>query len=138
MTDWLVDKSALVRLGRAVAAEEWLDRARRGLLRVTTPTLLETGFSARSAADWAALLDGPPISWFPVEHLTPAMERRALEVQGILAGRGQHRAPSIPDLLIAAVAECAGLVVLHVDKDFELIAEITGQPVERLATVPPS
>jgi hypothetical protein len=25
------------------------------------------------------------------------------------------------------------LTVLHLDKDFELIAEITGQPVERLA-----
>ena len=31
-----------------------------------------------------------------------------------------------------AVAERAGLTVLHVDKDFDLIAAITGQPVERL------
>ena len=46
--------------------------------------------------------------------------------------RGHHRAPSVPDLLIAAVAEIAGLTVLHVDKGFELIAEVTGQPVERL------
>jgi predicted nucleic acid-binding protein len=69
----------------------------------------------------------------PVEHFTPAIEARALEVQGILAERGQHRAPSIPDLLIAAVAELAQLIVLHVDKDFELIAELTGQPVERLS-----
>jgi predicted nucleotidyltransferase len=30
------------------------------------------------------------------------------------------------------VAERSGLIVLHLDKDFELIAEITGQPVERL------
>lgn len=74
----------------------------------------------------------PPISWFPVEYLTPTMERRALEVQGVLAKRGQHRAPSVPDLLIAAAAEMSGLVVLHVDKDFELIAEVTGQQVERL------
>lgn len=50
----------------------------------------------------------------------------------MLAGRGQHQAPSIPDLLIAATAELAELTVLHVDKDFELIADITGQPVERL------
>ncbi|MHB8246485.1 MAG: hypothetical protein ACYDGN_14275 [Acidimicrobiales bacterium] len=33
-------------------------------------------------------------------------------------------------LLIAAAAEAAGLVVLHYDRDFELIAEVTGQPVE--------
>jgi len=68
----------------------------------------------------------------PVEYLTPRIEDRALELQLMLAERGQHRAPSIPDLLIAATAELAELTVLHVDKDFELIADITGQPVERL------
>jgi predicted nucleic acid-binding protein len=47
-----------------------------------------------------------------------------------------HRAPSIPDLLIAAPAELAGLVVLHVDEDVDLIAGITGQPVERLRLLP--
>ena len=46
---------------------------------------------------------------------------------------GQPRAPSIPDLIIAATAELAGLTVLHLDKDFDLIAEITGQPMERLS-----
>ena len=51
----------------------------------------------------------------------------------LLAERGQHRAPSIPDLLIAATGELAELTVLHLDKDFELIADLTGQPVERLA-----
>jgi len=35
-------------------------------------------------------------------------------------------------LLIAAAAELAGLTVLHLDKDFDLIASITGQPAERL------
>jgi predicted nucleic acid-binding protein len=68
----------------------------------------------------------------PVEYLTPAIEDRAVEVLTLLADRGQHRAPSIPDLIIAATAELAGLTVLHLDKDFEIIAEITGQPVERL------
>lgn len=68
----------------------------------------------------------------PVEYLTPGMEDRAFEVQMLLADRGLHRAPSIPDLLIAATAEKAGLTVLAVDKDLELIAEVTGQPVETL------
>jgi predicted nucleic acid-binding protein len=66
--------------------------------------------------------------------VTPAIEDRALEVQMLLADRGQHRAPSIPDLLIAATAEKAGLTVLAVDKDFDLIAAITGQPVDALAS----
>ncbi len=68
----------------------------------------------------------------PVEYLTPAIEDRAVEVLTLLADRGQHCAPSIPDLIISAAAEVAGLTVLHVDKDFEVIAEMTGQPVERL------
>jgi predicted nucleic acid-binding protein len=66
----------------------------------------------------------------PVEHLTPTIEDRAVAVQIGLADRGQHRATSIPDLLIAATAELALLTVLHVDEDFELIAERTDQPVE--------
>jgi predicted nucleic acid-binding protein len=68
----------------------------------------------------------------PVEYLTPKIEDRAIELQLALAERGHHRAPSIPDLLIAATAELADLTVLHIDKDFELIAELTGQPTERL------
>jgi len=68
----------------------------------------------------------------PVEYLTPAIEDRTVEVLTLLADRGQHRAPSIPDLIIAATTELAGLTILHADKDFEIIAEITGQPVERL------
>lgn len=71
----------------------------------------------------------------PVEHQTPTIEDRSVEVLTLLADRGQHRAPSIPDLIIAATAELAGLTVLHVDKDFETIAGITGQPLERLASV---
>ena len=51
----------------------------------------------------------------------------------MLADRGHHRAASIPDVVVAATAELSGLTVLHVDKHFELIAEVTGQPVERLS-----
>jgi hypothetical protein len=132
MTDWLVDKSALVRLGASPEAAEWADRIARGLVHVTNVTLLEVGYSARSAGELRHALGSAPLRSMPVEYLTPAIEDRALEVQAILADRGQHRAPSIPDLLIAAVAELAQLTVLHVDKDFELIAQVTGQPVERL------
>ncbi|MDQ1718364.1 MAG: hypothetical protein QOE89_2317, partial [Pseudonocardiales bacterium] len=46
----------------------------------------------------------------------------------------KHRAPSIPGLIIAATAELAGLTVLHLDKDFDIIADITGQTIERLRT----
>jgi predicted nucleic acid-binding protein len=42
-----------------------------------------------------------------------------------------HRRP-IPDLIIAATAELHGAEVLHVNRDYDLIAEVTGQPMRRL------
>lgn len=136
MTTWLIDKSALVRLARSPDADKWASRIQRGLLRISTVTLLEVGFSARSADDLRASLDQPPLASMPVEYLTPKVEDRALAVQISLAEGGKHRAPAIPDLLIGATAELAQLTVLHVDKDFELIARITGQPMERLRLEP--
>jgi predicted nucleic acid-binding protein len=132
VTTWLIDKSALVRLGDSPDAAEWAARIERGLVRITTVTRLETGYSARSGPQMRAGFLRPPLSSMPVEYLTPAIEDRAVELLTLLADRGQHRAPSIPDLIIAATAELAGLTVLHLDKDFDLIAEITGQPTERL------
>jgi predicted nucleic acid-binding protein len=132
VTTWLIDKSALVRLAASADAGQWASRIERGLVRITTVTGLEIGYSARNAADLRAGLRQPPVSAMPVEYLTPAIEDRAVEVLTLLADRARHRAPSIPDLIIAATAELAGLTVLHLDKDFEIIADITGQPVERL------
>ncbi|MFD3594855.1 PIN domain nuclease [Nocardia sp. NPDC058640] len=129
---WLIDKSALVRIGGTPDAHVWADRIERGMVRVAAVTLLETGYSARTAEDLDELLDLPPLVSMPVEYQTPAAEDRALEVLRELALRGRHRAPSIPDLLIAAIAERSKLTVLHADKDFELIADITGQPMDRL------
>ncbi len=130
VTSWLIDKSALTRIN--TASDEWVSRIQRGLVRISTVTLLEIGFSTRNGADHRSTLAEPPVSFMRVEHLTPAIEARAVEIQMLLADRGQHRAPSIPDLLIAATAEMARLTVLHIDKDFDLIAAITGQPIERL------
>ncbi len=128
----MIDKSALVRLGASSEAALWAERIQRGVVCITTVTLLEIGYSARDASDLDAGLHGPPVSSMPIEYATPIAEDRAVHVLTLLADRGQHRAPSVPDLIIAATAESAGLVVLHDDKDFELIAEITRQPVQRL------
>ena len=133
MTSWLIDKSAVARLHLASDAAEWASRIERGLVRISTVTRLEVGYSARSATDHTTLFREPPIASMPVEYLTPRIEDRALDLQSLLAARGQHRGPSIPDLLLAATAELADLTVLHVDKDFDLIAEVIDVSVERLA-----
>lgn len=94
-------------------------------------TALEICYSARDQKGLEALLAGQrALEWLPVSEA--AMDR-ALEVQRLLAlhrGTG-HRRP-IPDLIIAATAELRGAEVLHVDSDYELIAEVTGQPMRRL------
>jgi predicted nucleic acid-binding protein len=133
VTSWLIDKSALVRLAASPDAAEWASRIERGLIRITTVTRLEVGYSARSGADLRAGLRQPPVSAMPVEYLTPAIEDRAVEVLTLLAYLGQHHTPSVPDLIIAATAELAGLTVLHCDKDFDLIASVTSQPAEWLS-----
>jgi predicted nucleic acid-binding protein len=77
---WLIDKSALARLGSSPQAAEWAARIQRGLVRITTVTLLEVGYSARSSSDVHKGLNGPPVSSMPVEYLTPAIEDRAVAV----------------------------------------------------------
>lgn len=100
-----------------------------GLLATCSLTDLELLFSARSGADHRVLRDDLELRFgrVPIDQL---MLDRAVEVQGLLAERGQHRGANIPDLVVAAAAERAGLTVLHYDADFDLIAAVTGQPVE--------
>lgn len=47
MTTWLIDKSALVRLAASPDVAEWAARIERGLVRITTVTRLEAGYSAQ-------------------------------------------------------------------------------------------
>src|ERR1700676_350252 len=130
---WLIDKSALARLAHSRNPDLWSNRIERGLVHISNMTRLEIAYSAQSGDVIRRQFRESPLALMPLEYLTPGIEDRALEVQMLLADRGQHRAPSIPSLLIAATAEKAGLAVLAADKDFNLIAQVTGQPVEALA-----
>jgi hypothetical protein len=69
-------------------------------------------------------------SAWPLVAIDQSVLDGAVAVQDALAERSQQRGAKIVDLLIAAAAEAAGLVVLHYDRDFDLIAGITGQPTE--------
>jgi len=129
---WIIDKSALVRLAVCTDPDLWSDRIQRGLVRISNVTRLEIGYSAQSGDAARREFRQSPLAAMPVEYLTPKIEDRALEVQMLLADRGQQRGPSIPDLITAASAELSGLHVLHVDKDFDTIAALTGQPTTRL------
>ena len=130
---WLIDKSAYVRLPSSPDLDLWIGRINRGLVSVAAVSLLEIGYSARSGTDWEHLIEEPPISLLVREPMTLRAEERMVEVQALLALRGYHRAVKVPDLMIAAVAEDARCTLLHVEKDFDLIADVTGQAVQRLS-----
>lgn len=66
----------------------------------------------------------------PRVPVSEATTDRAIEVHGELCARGLHRRVPLTDLIIAASAEQQGLTVLHYDHDFDLICEVTGQPME--------
>jgi predicted nucleic acid-binding protein len=51
--------------------------------------------------------------------------------QDALVDLGQHKGPSVADLLVAATAEAWALTVLHVDVDFETIARVAPVRVQR-------
>jgi len=93
---------------------------------------LEIRFSARSHTDYAQISRDRSLGYelFPMPD---EIWDRALEVQFSLSHRGQLRAVKFPDLLVAATAERHGLVVIHYDADYDLIAAITGQPCEWVA-----
>lgn len=125
---YLADKSTLARAHLPAVAARLEPLFVGGEIATCGIVDLELLFSARSTRDYLAILaDRRSLARAEVGEV--GIER-AIEVQTALARKGQHRGVTIPDLLIAAAAEAAGLCVLHYDADFELIARVTGQAVE--------
>ena len=89
---------------------------------------LEVLFSTRTRQEHTRVRARRALAYRKVE-LTETVFNRAVDVQGLLASRAQHRLP-IADLVIAAAAETARMPVLHYDADFDTIATVTGQDVE--------
>jgi predicted nucleic acid-binding protein len=133
LTDlFLVDKSALARVDRHPAAREaFFALDETGTLATCAIIDLEIGYSARNLAAFESVSANRADLYVDLP-VTRAVGRRAREVQRELARRGQHRGPGIPDLIIAACAELHEATVVHYDRDFEMIAGITGQPVRWL------
>ncbi len=129
MPSFLIDKSALARQQtRAEVREALAQWMAAGEIATCGIVDLELLYSATSPAHYAASAER--LRDMPRVPITEECVNRALEVQGMFAERSQHRGVSLPDLLVAACAERAGLTVLHYDKDFERIAKLTGQTVQ--------
>ena len=131
MRGWLLDKSAAARSGQERIGNQLAELA--GSLFLCPVGELEQLYSARSAADYDALA-GLLRASFEIVSVPPNLFDSALELQRDLAHHHGmwHRTP-IPDLLIACTALHHDLGVVHVDRDFERIAEIRPLVVRRLA-----
>lgn len=125
---YLGDTSALARITQREVAPLLVPLLESGLVARCTPTDLEAGFSSTSRGSHRAMWQFRA-AW-PFVAMDQTALDRAVEVQDALAEHSQQRGAKIADLLIAAAAEAAGLVVLHYDHDFDLIAGVTGQSTE--------
>jgi predicted nucleic acid-binding protein len=123
----LLDNSAWARLEAPLLADqrrsEVAEMVVDGDLAVCVPFLLEAGWSARSAAHNDDLLGD--LLALPRLAINADVEDAALEAQRALARRGQHRSASPSDLLIAACAHVHGIGVLHYDRDYDIVSELT-------------
>ncbi|MCY3919179.1 MAG: PIN domain nuclease [Chloroflexi bacterium] len=125
---YLIDKGALARMSDPQVQARLVPILEAGEAATCAVIDLEVLYSTRNASDHARARRRRFLAYRRVE-LTEAMFQRAIEVQGLLAIRGQHRVP-IPDLIIAAAAEYAGMILVHYDADFDRIAAVTGQAME--------
>lgn len=117
----------------AAVQDEFDERVRTGAIATCDVVTFELLFTTRDAVELRARrLDLEALPSVPIGR---KVWQRALDVMELFAAQGplHHRRVKFPDLLIAAAAEEAGLPVCHYDRDFELIAEITGQPVRAIA-----
>ncbi len=122
---FLADTSAFARLDKPNVLAALGPLIAQGQVAICGPVAFELGFSARNLVDYQAIAERvDAFEWVPV---TDGDHRRSLDVQRQLAGRGQHRALSLVDALVAAVAESRSMTVLHYDADFETVANLTGQ-----------
>ena len=128
---WLLDKSAAARSGDERVGAQLAELA--GSLFLCPVGELEQLYSARSAKDYDAL-EADLRDTFEIIAVPPDLFERAHDLQRDLAHHHGmwHRTP-IPDLLIACTALHHGLGVVHVDRDFERIAQVRPLAVRRLA-----
>jgi predicted nucleic acid-binding protein len=125
----LADTSALARLHRPAVAAVLGPLIEAGLIATCGVIEFEIGWATRSGAEFDLVREDREEGY---EWLATHDEdwHRALDVQAALWRTGRIRAVGFPDLLIAAVAERAQVTLVHYDSDYDLIAEVTRQPMQ--------
>jgi len=133
---YLIDTSGLFRILQGELRQAWAEELAAGVIAVCPVVELEFLYSARSLAgrlEKKRLLR-TVFGWVPTAER--AFER-AETVQQMMTEVGKHRSAGPVDLLIAATAEQARLTVLCDDREFDVVASITGQPVRAVTDLKP-
>jgi predicted nucleic acid-binding protein len=118
----LADKSALER-----ATPEALEL---GEICVCAVVRLEMLYSARSPHEYSVIEDN--LSVFRELRIDAETILTAVAAHRELGQKGRHRLP-IPDLLIAACAQQHQAAVLHIDRHYDVLAEVLTFESVRLA-----
>jgi predicted nucleic acid-binding protein len=130
-TRYLLDKSAFARWPKPAVATVLDQLSAAGQLAICGAVEIEILYSARSKADADRIRDElQGFDWLPTPD--EAWDA-AIAVQARLVEEGNWRALGLADLIIAATAQRHGATVLHYDGDFDMIASVTGQPMQWVA-----
>ncbi len=122
----IADTSAMARMGHQAVEDVLHPLLSRGLLGTCGILNLEALYSAQSPTDYKkiAAWRNSTLEYFETDERD---FERAQDIQAQLAALSMHRAVSLPDLIIAAVAERNRLTLLHYDADFDHVVALTGQ-----------
>lgn len=126
----LADTSVWARERQPAVGTLLADAIRADALATVLPLTLELLRSAQSSTQLE--IEAKRYHTLHQLEITPLVSRRAREVQRQLAVLGYHRGPSAVDLMAAAAAESVHAELWHCDRHFELIADVTGQPMRRV------
>lgn len=133
----LRDTSALILAARDPAVQTGLAEALgNDEVAICEPILLEYLNGARNADEHARFDEA--LRAARLLSTTSEDWQRALAVHRLLAesGAGLQRSVRLVDLIVATVGERHGYPIAHVDRDYDRIADLTGQPVRWVAPDP--
>ena len=128
---WLLDKSAAARIDQPAVAASLGELS--GQLWICPVGRLEQLYSARSARDYDLLLEQLDHGLHPAGAPADLLDRTQILQRDLAHHHGMWHRIAIPDLMIAETALHNELGVVHVDGDYERIAEVRPLTQRRLA-----
>ena len=120
---YIADTSARARAGHPAVRAEWSAALRSRQIATCAIATLEMLYATRNAEEFSELeTDEATLRDIPI---TVSVQRTAIAALRDLStrGAGYHRV-KLPDALIAAAAQHAGVGVLHYDRHYDRLAEV--------------